>query len=166
MNKSLSTTESPDSEKPDEHQPAIASIYTAQCSSVSGRSTLTFSIGRHEKDGSLHLAITGNSGSGKWCKDWASAKAIEGVVLGQGELTAHSFQALHPGRSINTGGFYLAALKDLGLIRANAENTRLHEHVPTVTFEAVVAERIRKPDGTAAAVTAGKPGRRTPRTRE
>ena len=160
MNKSLPTTESPDSEKPEEHSPAITSIYTAQCSSASGRSTLSFSVGRHERDGSLHLAITGNSGSGKWCKDWASAKAIEGVVLGQGELTAHSFQALHPGRSINTGGFYLAALKDLGLIRANAENTRLHEHIPSVTFEAVVAERLRKLDGTAAAVTSGRPGRR------
>ena len=160
MTKPRLTIESPDSEQPDEHPQAIASIYTAQCSSVSGRSTLTFSIGRHEKDCSLHLAITGNSGSGKWCKDWAAAKAIEGVVLGQGELTAHSFQALHPGRSINTGGFYLAALKDLGLIRANAENTRLHEHITSVTFEAVVAEHLRKLDGTAAALTLGKSGRR------
>ena len=160
MNNLPPNAESLDSEKPDEHYPVVASIYTAQCSSVSGRSTLTFSIGRHEKDGGLHLAITGNSGSGKWCKDWASAKAIQDIVLGEGELTAHSFQALHPGRSINTGGFYLAALKDLGLIRANAENTRLHEHIPSVTFEAVVAERMRKLDGTAAAVPSGKPGRR------
>ena len=73
---------------------------------------------------------------------------------------SRSFQALHPGRSINTGGFYLAALKDLGLIRANAENTRLHEHIPSLTFEAVVAEHLRKLDGAAAAVTSGKPGRR------
>ena len=36
----------------------------------------------------------------------------------------------------------MAAFKSLGLIRTNAENTRLHEHVPTETFEKVVMARI------------------------
>ncbi|MEI2659431.1 MAG: hypothetical protein V9G11_05240 [Bifidobacterium adolescentis] len=44
-------------------------------------------------------------------------------MKGAAELTAKSFHALHPGKSINTGGFVMAVLKDLGLIRANAENT-------------------------------------------
>jgi hypothetical protein len=61
------------------------------------------------------------------------------------ELTAKSFHALHPGKSINTGGFVMAVLKDLGLIRANEENTRLHEHVPATTFEKVAMVRMGKP---------------------
>ena len=33
-------------------------------------------------------------------------------------LTAKSFHALHPGKSINTSGFVMAAIRELGLIRA------------------------------------------------
>ena len=125
----------------------IEVIYTGECLSLSGRSTLTYAIGRHTEDGTLHLAITGNSGGGMWCKDWASASAIQDVVLGESGLTAKSFHVLHSGRSINTGGFILACCKELGLIRANEENTRLHEHVPTTTFEQVAMACIAEASG-------------------
>lgn len=117
----------------------IEVFYKGECPSLSGRSELDFAIGRHTEDGTLHLAITGNSGGGMWCKDWCSASAIQDVVLGEGELTAKSFHVLHAGRSINTGGFVLAALKELGLIRTNEQNSRLHEHTPSSTFEKVVS---------------------------
>ena len=120
----------------------IEVIYKGECPSLSGRSTLDFAIGRHSEDGSLRLSITGNSGGGMWCRDWCRASEIQDVVLGEGELTAKSFHQLHAGRSINTGGFILAALKELGLIRANEENTRLHEHVPGTTFEKVVSAHM------------------------
>jgi hypothetical protein len=120
----------------------IEVIYTGECLSLSGRSTLLYAIGRHTEDGTLHLSITGNSGGGMWAKEAVSGRAIQDVVLGAVELTAKSFHVLHPGKSINTGGFVLAALKDLGFICANVENTRLHEHVPTTTFEQVVMARI------------------------
>ena len=120
----------------------IETIFQGECQSLSGRSNLTFEIGRHTEDATGHLRISDNSGKGMTCKDWASASAIQEVVLGEGELTAKSFHVLHPGKSINTGGFILAVLKDLGLIRANEENTRLHEHVPTTTFEKVAMARM------------------------
>lgn len=120
----------------------IQAIYQGECLSLSGRSTLAFAVGRHSEEGTLHLAIVSNSGSGMWCKDWASSEAIQDVVLGSTELTAASFHVLHPGKSINTGGFVLAALKELGLIRVNSENSRHHEHVPTTTFEQVVMSNI------------------------
>ena len=133
----------------------IEVIHTGECLSVSGRSTLEFQVGRSKEDETLHLRISDNSGKGMWCKDWCSASAIQDVVLGEGELTAKSFHVLHPGKSINTGGFILAVLKDLGLIRANEENTRLHEHVPTMTFEKVVMLRMG-----VSSEPAPKPGRR------
>jgi hypothetical protein len=133
----------------------IEVIHTGECLSVSGRSVLTFAIGRHADDGTLHLAITGNSGGGMWCRDWCSASAIQDVVLGEAGLTSKSFHVLHQGKSINTGGFILAAVKELGLIRANEENTRVHEHVPTTTFEKVVMARIAQSSEQEA-----KPGRR------
>jgi hypothetical protein len=117
----------------------IEVIYKGETQSISQRSVLDFAVGRHTEERTLHLAITGNSGGGMWCKDWCGASAIQDVVLGETGLTAKSFHVLHEGRSINTGGFILAALKELGLIRANEENTRLHEHVPGTTFEKVVS---------------------------
>jgi hypothetical protein len=129
---------------PAEVQPEVDPIQTVcdcQCPSLSGRSSLDFAIGRHP-DGGLHLRIVGNSGGGMFCDEWAAGSAIDAVVLGATALTSRSFDVLHPGRSINTAGFVLATLKHLGLIRANSENTRHHEHVPTETFEKVAMAAI------------------------
>ena len=131
-------------EIPEETEPEIDELYTGDCPSISGRSTLTYAIGRHKDTGGLHLRIVDNSGKGMWFAGWASANAIDAIVKGQDELTAKSFHSLHPGKSINTGGFVLAVLRDLGLIRANEENTRLHEHVPATTLEKVAMVRMGK----------------------
>ena len=120
----------------------IETIYQSEVPSLSERSMLGYEIGRHAEDATLHLRIVSNSGGGMWCKDWASASDIQSIVIGATDLTAKSFHQLHSGRSINTGGFVASALKDLGVIRANVENSRLHEHVPTTTFEQVVMARI------------------------
>jgi hypothetical protein len=120
----------------------IETIYQSEVPSLSERSMLGYEVGRHTVDGTLYLRIVSNSGKGMWSKDFASASDIQSIVIGATELTAKSFHQLHSGRSINTGGFVLAALKGLGFIRPNAENTRLHEHVPTTTFEQVVMARI------------------------
>lgn len=133
----------------------IDDLYHGECLSISGRSSLSYAIGRHQETGELHLRITDNSGKGMWFDGWASAKAIDAIVKGATELTAKSFHALHPGKSINTGGFVMAVLKDLGLIRANEDNSRIHEHVPATTLEKVVMVRM----GQAVDVPA-KPGRR------
>ena len=141
--------------EPEEIIDPIEVIFTGACESLSGRSDLAFSIGRHTEDGTLHLAITGNSGGGMWCRDWASASEIQSISIGAEGLTAKSFHALHPGKSVNTGGFVLAVLKELGLIRPNAENTRLHDHTPTTTFQQLVMARIAQ-----SSESETKPGRR------
>ena len=120
----------------------IDDLYHGECPSISGRSSLTYALGRHQETQELHLRIVENSGKGMWFDGWAPATAINAIVKGQAELTAKSFHVLHPGKSINTGGFVLAVLKDLGLIRANEENTRLHEHMPATTFEKVAMARM------------------------
>jgi len=114
-------------------------VHKGECPSLSGRSTLEFFIGRHIEEGTLWLAITGNSAKGMFCKDWASAADIQEIVLGEEQLTAKSFYSLHEGRSINTSGFVMAALKQIGLIRTNEENTRLHSHASGITFEKAMA---------------------------
>lgn len=122
----------------------IQPIFEGQCDSLSGRSTLTFHIGRHTdpEQAGLYLRIHDNSGGGMFCNAWAAASQLDEVLQGDARLTAKTFQCIHPGRSINTGGFILATLKHLGLIRPQEANTRLHEHVPTTTFERAALEAI------------------------
>lgn len=141
----------------------IEVIHRGECMSLSGRSILDFTVGRHSQDASLHLAIKGNTGGGMWCKDWASASDIQDIVLGATALTSKDFHALHKGRSINTGGFVLAALKELGLIRVNAENTRLHEHVPATTFEKVVMAHMAQSKAAKPVAEDSKTSRRKPK---
>ena len=147
-------------EEGEQEQPQIETIHTGDCPSLSSRSTLTYAIGRHPETGLLHLRIVGNSGAGMFCDEWASGAAIDAIVRGSSELTSKSFFSLHPGRSANTGGFVMAALKALGYIRPNAENTRLQEQVPTETFAKVAMACIAPSAG---APEASKPGRRKPK---
>ena len=117
--------------------PIIQTIHTGECPSLSGQSNLTYAIGRHPEDLSLHLRIVTNSGGGMFCDEWASGSAIDALVQSSSVLISRSMCELHAGRSINTGGFVLSVLKHLGLVRVNAENSRHHELVPGTTFEQV-----------------------------
>lgn len=131
----------------------IEVICQGECESLSGRSTLTYAIGRHP-DGNLFMRLTGNSNGGMFCGDWITGVEIDAIVVGATELTAASFQNLTPGRSGNTGGFLAAAVRSLGLIRVSTDNSRHHEGIPTETFEKVVMARMGQASG------APKPGRR------
>jgi hypothetical protein len=120
----------------------IQAIHTGECPSLSGQSTLTYAIGRHPEDHSLHLRIVANSGGGMFCDEWASGSAIDALVQSTTVLISRSMCELHAGRSINTGGFVLSVLKHLGMVRVNAENSRHHEIVPGTTFEKVALEAM------------------------
>lgn len=135
----MSTTPNPSDSQPEEVLPPdpIQAVFTGECSSLSGLSTLTFEIGRHTEDQTLHLRIATNSGGGMFHDGWAPASTFDEVVKRATRLTAKALRAVHPGRSVNTAGFLLAVLKHLGMARVNEENTRLHEHVPTTSFEQV-----------------------------
>lgn len=136
-------------DEPEEDQPVIDPIqviYLGQCPSLSERSSLSFHIGRHSQIESLHLRICGNTGGGMYCKDWCAIEQIETVVLATADLTAHSLNVLHPGKSINTGGFILAVLRSLGYVRAQAGNTRLHEHVPEVSLVQAIQTAMEAPE--------------------
>jgi len=120
----------------------IQEIYTGECPSLSGLSTLTYAIGRHPEDQSLHLRIVANTGGGMFCDEWASGSDIDALVQSSTVLISRSMCKLHEGKSINTGGFVLSVVKHLGLVRVNTENSRHHETVPGTTFEQVALEAM------------------------
>lgn len=131
-----------ETEVPEVELSPIQEIYTGECPSLSGLSTLTYAIGRHPEDQSLHLRIVANTGGGMFCEDWSSGEAIDALVQSSTVLISRSMCELHAGRSINMGGFVLAILKHLGLVRINAGNSRHHEIVPGTTFEQVALEAM------------------------
>jgi hypothetical protein len=135
-------TMSVETETTEESLSPIEAIYSGECPSLSGQSTLTYAIGRHPEDHSLHLRIVANTGGGMFCDEWASGSAIDALVQSHVVLISRSMCELHAGRSINTGGFVLSILKHLGLVRVNAENSRHHEMVPGTTFEKVALETL------------------------
>lgn len=108
----------------------IKPVQTGECPSLSGRSTITYALGRDD-GGAVHLRLLSNSGGGMFCKDWVSAAKVNALLKSGRPLTSRSLQSLHPGRSINTGGFLLAVLRHLELVRVSATNSRVHEATGT-----------------------------------
>ncbi len=150
----MSKTQTETTVEPVEIDP-IVTAYRGESSSISGRSVIFWELGRHSKEATLHLRILSSSGGGMVCKDWVEASKIDAVLISAEVITGKSLQILQKGRSINFGPYAMAVCKDLGCIHANAENSRLHEHVPTTTFTQLAMTRV----GQAGEVTA-KPGRR------
>lgn len=127
--------------------PLIEEIYRGDCPSLSGRSCLTYAFGRHADQQALLFRLVANSGSGMFSGTWIGVAGIEALITHQLELTSKSFQSLYQGKSINSSGFLMAVLKDLGVIRPNVDNSRLHEHVPGQRLEEVVMARIEQGNG-------------------
>jgi hypothetical protein len=113
-----------------------------ECPSLTGRSQLTFQAARLKGTDSLHLRLAANSGKGMFCKDWAPINRIDAILARANSVTARTFNEVHPGKSINTGGFLLAVLKELGVVQAKEGNTRHHERVASTTVLDVVLARI------------------------
>lgn len=126
-------------------------IYKGQCTSLSGLSELEFEIGQHGEDDSLFMRLSGNTGAGLYCPNWVSATEIQDIVLGATQMTSTSLKPLFEGTSINSAGFLLACLRELGLVRVSATNSRHHEHAPGSTL--------------AQLVPGGKAGSNTPKSR-
>lgn len=85
-------------------------IKQAECPSLSGRSTLTYSIGKSKEADTL-IRIDKNSGTGKFNQQWVSLTSI-GEIISKAN-SPFSWSALSPAfpnQSINTAGFVMAAL--------------------------------------------------------
>lgn len=100
-------------------------IKKGKCPSLTGKSTLTYEVGRDE-DGA-HIRITSNTGGGFYSGEWVAVSNIE-VALARTPESINSFTlfALFKGKSVNTPAFLLAALKAEGVVQAVKGRQRLH----------------------------------------
>ncbi len=95
----------------------------ATCSTLSGRSELTYHLGR-TTDGEIQFRIVSNSGNGQFNSDWVSTFAIEKLLTQHPvdkPMTSRTMQPLFRGKSSNSPAFLFAVLKAEGLVTASKE---------------------------------------------
>ncbi len=109
--------------------PDIRVLKIATCSSISGRSTLTYHLGV-SPDSDIRLRVFANSGGGFFSREWIPLKAMQQIMekrTAANPVVSSSFGTLFAGKSVNTTGFILAVLKHLGLVKSIKEKPRCYE---------------------------------------
>jgi len=109
-------------------------IKTANCPSLSERSTLTYKIGC---DPDIQFRVCGNTGGGFFNDEWVALASIQKVInkMPKGvAVTSSTFSSIFAGKSNNTSGFLLAVMKHVGLAKPLADSVRGYEFLDTAEF--------------------------------
>ena len=111
-------------------------LKVAACPTLSGRSNLVYQLGC-SADGDVRMRVVDNTGSGFYSQEWVRfANVLELLKPGEAQ-SFYSLQPLFEGRSVNSGGFLMASLKHLGVIKAMETSPRNYE---LADLQPIVAE--------------------------
>lgn len=91
----------------------IEIIKIGHCPSLSGKTSLTYHVGRRKNQ--IYIQLYENSNGGFFCKEWVSLEHLG--VEDQKPISSDSIQAIFKGKSANTGGFLLAVLLQEGFVQ-------------------------------------------------
>ncbi len=137
-----------DSDSP--HGPAMRILRIKDCASLSGRSTLTYHIGCSKASNGcsqaraadnaanpeIHIRLFANSAKGYFCKDWLPMASVEVLLSDSTGFSSGDVQRLlYEGKSVNSGGFLMAALRHEGLIRTTAASLRSYEALDSTAWQ-------------------------------
>jgi hypothetical protein len=115
--------------------PAMRILRIADSGSLSGRSTLTYQLAV-DSNSLVHIRLFHNSAKGYFCKDWLSMPAIEALLSEATSFTSGDLQRLcYSGKSVNSGGFLIAALRNEGLIRTSEGSLRSYEALDSTAWQ-------------------------------
>lgn len=95
--------------------PAIRILKIATCPSLSGQSKLSYEIGC-DAESAIYFQVTKNSGGGQHNVEWVSMEKIGRALSESTNITSFSLHSVFEGKSLNNGGFWLAALKNESLV--------------------------------------------------
>jgi hypothetical protein len=89
----------------------IEHVTTRKTKTLSGKSTLTYHIGKDE-DANLYVRLWVNSSNGYFSSEWLAMTKIVEILKRQGEesFTGYVFKDLFNGKSVNSHGFIAACL--------------------------------------------------------
>lgn len=122
-------------------EPEIRVLKSATCPSLSGKSTLQFSLGRTESN-ELQLRIVGNSGKGSFRQDWVDVGAIRAALDKAPRDETVTSDCLRPifkkKVSANMPSFVFAVLLHEGLVKHSVREKRRYERVEPEVFDATV----------------------------
>ena len=131
---------------------------TGTCPSLTGKSKLTYELGR-DSTGTPHLRIAKNSGTGFFNAEWLPWAQVQQLLDKNAKkaITSYTFEPLFRGKSVNTAGFLLAALKQEGVIFPSETRARCWEALDTKPFLASLKAPGTAPKKAAAGAPAKKP---------
>ena len=120
----------------------MQTIKKGKCPSLTGKSTLTYEIGRDES-GAIHLRITSNTGGGFYSGEWLALRDIETALQKSPDsITSVALFKLFKGKSVNSPAFHLAVLKHEGLVRAVKGRQRKHELADVEGFRERITQLV------------------------
>lgn len=101
----------------------ICTIKIGACSTLSGRSQLTYHVG-NDADSAVHIRVVQNSGNGQFNTNWVSLSVIEKILAGHPAdkpMTSSAMLPVFRGKSSNSPAFLFATLLAEGLVVAGKE---------------------------------------------
>ena len=125
------------------NMPAVRILSVQSCPTISGKSKLTYHLG--VVDSEIQLRLYANSGGGFFSKEWISLKAILRTVPVNLPFTSRVLHEIFHGKSLNSAGFLLAALKHEGLVIPSKVKPRCWERVDPKDFLAKVKAIVESP---------------------
>ena len=104
------------------------------CPTCSAKATVTYQIGC-TADNQIKFKVIANSGGGLFSAEWISLSAIkEAFDTSPRVITSFTLMKLFKGKSINTPGFLMAALKYEGLVKNLEGKQRGYEQLDHEKF--------------------------------
>ncbi|SDZ16610.1 hypothetical protein [Nitrosomonas sp. Nm58] len=130
--------------KSNEPKLAIRVLKIGSCSSLTGKSTLTYQIGcTAESD--IQFRVASNTGGGFFSDEWVAFNTIQEAFDKQPKERPIISLILYPlfqGRSLNTPAFLLAVLKAEGLVKPLGDKKRGYERIDPAEFMAEIRKLI------------------------
>jgi hypothetical protein len=123
-------------------EPILKIISTSKCSTISGKSTLTYNVGVDD-EGHMHIRIFGNTGGGFFSNEWVLIDDITGLlsnVTGE-NITSINLIPLFRGKSVNTPGYLLAALLNEKLLTPFEDKKRQFSYTGAKTLSTKATKR-------------------------
>ena len=121
-------------------EPIVRVLKTGTCSSLSGKSKLTYNVGCTEKS-EIYFRVFTNSNAGFFSREWVSLNTIQQVlakVPNGTTITSFNLMPLFNGKSINTPCFLFAALKNEGLVEQSKVEKRCYESTDPKGFMSAI----------------------------
>jgi len=110
--------------------PEIEIVSTQKTKTVSGKSDLTYHLGK-SIEGHAYLRIWVNSSNGFFSNEWVSLTDIIELLEKQAGTTFTSlvFESLFSGKSVNTPAFLVSVLLDQGVLSLDEDKKRKYVYV-------------------------------------